>query len=140
MCHFTDAEAAAQYEQTQGVVERVGDLGKQAPDVLRRQGLGKRAAPAEEVARFDGIDPERLALCRQILKEMLEGMLLSIRLCSTWHKFSKKITAAFVTTLSRQIPPRSIRVSLRSQNRAPSSCWALALLDCWSMGGRSCQT
>jgi hypothetical protein len=26
------------------------------------------------VARFDRIDPERLALCRQVLKEMLEGM------------------------------------------------------------------
>jgi hypothetical protein len=26
------------------------------------------------MARFDGIDPERLAFCRQVLKEMLEGM------------------------------------------------------------------
>ena len=31
-------------------------------------------APAQEMARFDGIDPERLAFCRQVLKEMLEGM------------------------------------------------------------------
>ena len=51
-----------------------GDLGKQAAHVLRRQGFGQWVAPAQEMARFDGIAPECLAFCRQVLKEMLEGM------------------------------------------------------------------
>jgi hypothetical protein len=56
------------------VIERVGDLGKQATDVLLRERFRERTPPAQEMARFDRIDPQRLALRREVLKEMLQGM------------------------------------------------------------------
>ena len=63
-----------QHEQTQGVIEWMGNLGKHATHVFRGESLGERAAPAQIMTRFDRIAPQRLAFSRSVLKEVLQGI------------------------------------------------------------------
>src|SRR5262249_5513340 len=59
---------------SEGVVHRMGDLGKEGLDLVLREVFGERSSTPEEMGRLDWIDRQGVALHHEILKKVFDRM------------------------------------------------------------------
>ena len=71
--HLRDAQSTAEHHQKQGPVHGMVDLGKEALDLLPREGFGQGTPAPHKVTRLDRV-PHHQLLVQAIVKKVLQGI------------------------------------------------------------------